>query len=88
MKKLYLDPTTSDKKSFHSFRHSFSTALKDADVSETVVKELLGHAHGSLSFDRYGKPLDPQKTAWEGIDRLDYEVDFVKILGTEGANDL
>ncbi|MFA0088321.1 tyrosine-type recombinase/integrase [Vibrio sp. 10N.261.51.F12] len=42
---------------FHSFRHTFATELKEQLVSETVVAELIGHSHGSITFDRYGKNL-------------------------------
>lgn len=85
LKKLYLDPEKSKRKSFNSLRHTFASALKEAGASETVTSELLGHAHGSLAFDRYGKALTPLTRAKEGIDLLDFSVDFVDILGNEGA---
>ncbi|CAK3251597.1 Site-specific integrase [Vibrio crassostreae] len=42
---------------FHSFRHTFATELKQLLVPQTVVSELIGHCHGSITFDRYGKDL-------------------------------
>lgn len=47
------------KKSFHSFRHTFANNLKQAEVSEQAIKELMGHAKDDMTMDRYGKPLAP-----------------------------
>src|SRR5262249_26356181 len=41
---------------FHGFRHTVATKLREADVPETTVAELLGHSFGdSMSFGRYAK---------------------------------
>ncbi len=45
-------------KVFHSFRHMFATGLKNAGVRAEIISELLGHTHGSITLDRYGKPFD------------------------------
>jgi len=42
--------------SFHLFRHAFATKLKDAEVEERLIEELMGHRLTSLSMGRYGKP--------------------------------
>ncbi len=42
-------------KTLHSFRHTFATMLKRAKVDESIAAEILGHAHGGISYKRYGK---------------------------------
>lgn len=88
IKKRYLNPETSKKKSFHSTRHSFSTGLENALVEEIIASRLMGHKKNkSITYGRYSKGLSLGILA-EGINKLDYEVDFVGILGTDGADDL
>lgn len=40
---------------FHSFRHTFATFLKSADVNVVVAAAILGHGSGTITYDRYGK---------------------------------
>jgi len=42
-------------KVFHSFRHTFTNALKQAGVSESVSAQLIGHGQATITFGRYGK---------------------------------
>lgn len=42
---------------FHSFRHTFATELKNADISSVIAGELLGHAQQNITYDRYGKTI-------------------------------
>jgi integrase len=42
--------------SSHCFRHAFATKLKDAEVEERLIEEIMGHRLTSLSMGRYGKP--------------------------------
>lgn len=42
-------------KTLHSFRHTFATKLKHAGVEEAIVAAILGHEHGNITFNRYGK---------------------------------
>lgn len=47
---------TKPKINFHSFRHTFITALQHADVDENKIAATAGHAVGRTeSFQRYGK---------------------------------
>ncbi|MCL2908549.1 site-specific integrase [Shewanella aquimarina] len=39
----------------HGIRHAVATQLKHKEYSSDLVAGLLGHAHGSITFDRYGK---------------------------------
>jgi integrase len=50
-----------DGLTFHSTRHAFATALKNADVPEVAAAELLGHEHPNISYSRYGKRHKPAK---------------------------
>ena len=47
-------------KNFHSFRHTVVNKLTCQKVYEPFIKELIGHAHRSLTMDVYGgnKPLN------------------------------
>jgi integrase len=42
--------------SFHCLRHSFAEKLKDAEIEERLIEEIMGHRLTSLSLGRYGKP--------------------------------
>jgi len=60
------------KKTFHSFRHNFVTALERLDQSERVMTQLAGHERGKTqSGTRYAKDRDAGEL--KGIiDRLSY----------------
>lgn len=65
--------TKDKRKVFHSFRHTFTNQLKEAQVDPHIVAELLGHTHGSITFDLYGKRYQ-LNTLYEGISKLDYGI--------------
>ena len=48
-----------DKKNFHSFRHTVSDHLKQKGIEPHFVNELLGHSSGNIDMDRYGKGYNP-----------------------------
>jgi len=62
--------TEDPKKCFHSFRHTFADRLKQCDVQDVLISELLGHANPNISTGRYGKPyhLDKLLAAVELVD--------------------
>jgi integrase len=67
---------------FHSFRHTVATALKEADVPEHAIAQVLGHAHRQISTGRYGKRHDPKKLQrW--VEMLDFKL---TTGGTGGAS--
>ncbi|BCN26290.1 hypothetical protein VYA_34820 [Vibrio alfacsensis] len=45
----------------YSFRHTFIDELKQAGVEESMVAQLVGHTHSSMTFGRYGKKYPIQK---------------------------
>ncbi|NVN90951.1 MAG: site-specific integrase [Desulfuromonadales bacterium] len=51
-------PTLPEGVSFHCFRHTVATMLKNAEEPERLIEEILGHKHSSLALGRYGKPYD------------------------------
>ena len=83
-----------DKKNFHSFRHTVSDHLKQKGIEPHFVNELLGHTTGNIDQDRYGKGYNPdilynkcvKKIFYEtshkrGIDFKSLKVDWKKIIG-------
>lgn len=81
--KKYLDSAKLDKKSFHSLRHNFATALKNAEVPEELAAALLGHAAKTMSYERYGKNT-AITVLHRTINRIDFGVNFESVLGKTG----
>lgn len=54
-----------ENKSLYSLRHSFATSLISNDVRPEVVSELMGHAHSTMTMNRYvkGYPIEVLKEA-------------------------
>lgn len=67
--------TDDPRKVYHSFRHTVADHLKQKNVSDTVIAEVLGHAHDSITMGRYGKRYQPQ-VLLDALVKLDY---FVKV---------
>jgi integrase len=72
-------------KTFHSFRHNFSTALGDAGVSSRIRSQLLGHSKGSgegdLRYDK-GRALGTLK---EAVESLRYDLPTVASFNVESG---
>jgi integrase len=56
---------------FHSLRHSFITAMRDAGIPEDLRMYISGHSRNTSQQDRYAKDPSP-KLLKENIDRLSY----------------
>ncbi len=69
--------TMEEKKTFHSFRHTFITALSECNVEDSIIDRLDGHAAAGTGR-RYGKGSKTVETLYEeGIKKLKYKgVDF------------
>lgn len=67
--------TEDAKKDFHSFRHTFINGLKQAEVQEVMIAELVGHTNESLTTGTYGKRYQPEKLI-KALQVLNYGVDF------------
>jgi integrase len=64
--------TQDKKKNFHSFRHSFISILKRKGVDTSIISELVGHSHDSITMDRYGKGYEMERLL-KSIIRLDFD---------------
>lgn len=80
--------TDDEKKNFHSFRHTFINTLKQLEVEETIIAEIVGHENSSITMSRYGKKYDPSKYL-EKMELIDYGVDFslLRAIATKTAPD-
>ena len=83
-----------DKKNFHSFRHTVSDHLKQKGIEPHFINELLGHSSGNIDLDRYGKGYNPdiiynkcvkkisyQTSQKRWIDFKSLKVDWKRIIG-------
>lgn len=52
---------TDKRKVVHSFRHTVATRLKEADVQDFAISEILGHEVGNITTGRYGKRVSPAR---------------------------
>lgn len=69
--------STESSKSFHSLRHTFINELKQKMTDSRTITELAGHRHGTLSGDRYGKPLSVE-VKLKAVETIDYYgIDFI-----------
>jgi len=59
------------KLTFHSFRHTFATALKHAEVDGSMMAELLGHTMHGETFGRYAKSYPPAML-YEAISKVNF----------------
>ncbi len=64
------------KKDFHSFRHTFINALKQARVDTEMLAQVVGHETGSITLERYGKKYGPALLLEEVVKKLHYDVDL------------
>jgi integrase len=46
---------------FHSLRHTFINKMKQNEVPEPLIRQLVGHGEGSITLGRYGKDYDIEK---------------------------
>ena len=83
-----------NKKNFHSFRHTVSDHLKQKGIEPHFINELLGHSSGNIDLDRYGKGYNPdiiynkcvkkisyQTSQKRWIDFKSLKMDWKKIIG-------
>jgi len=55
------------RKDFHSFRHTVTNTLKQANAEHFPTQELMGHSHGSITYGRYADRYLPK--TFEGTGR-------------------
>ena len=84
-----------DKKNFHSIRHTVIDHLKQKLVDISFINELVGHHHGNIDLDRYGKgfttdiiynkcvkKINYETSHTRGIDFMSLKMDWGKIITT------
>ena len=82
-----------DKKNFHSIRHSVIDHLKQKGVEVSLINDLVGHHSGNIDLDRYGKGYNPdilynkcvkkilyQTSNMRGIDFRILRMDWKKLI--------
>ena len=73
---------------FHSFRKNLATALHGLGVADSVVSDLLGHEHETLSFRLYSEGSQ-LRTLYEALARVEYglaiELDGVPSAAAPGC---
>lgn len=67
--------------SFHSFRHSFKDACRNAGLDREIHDRLTGHNDGSVS-SRYGAGFSLPKLK-EAVDKVFYDIDLSHLYITE-----
>jgi integrase len=64
------------KKSFHSFRHTFIDELIKAGVNDKAVSDMVGHeVSKSVTLNRYAKPYSPSALKPE-IEKLVFSLNY------------
>ncbi len=59
------------KKTLYSLRHTFATNMAAKEVEASVISELMGHSHKSITLNRYTKGY-PVKILQNAIEKLPY----------------
>ncbi|MDP1673887.1 MAG: site-specific integrase [Burkholderiales bacterium] len=64
---------TDTRKTFHSFRHTFKDACREAGIGQEVHDALTGHASGDNEGRRYGADKFPLKPLMQAIRNLSFD---------------
>ena len=84
-----------ERKTFHSLRHTVIDHLKQQGIDVSFINELVGHSSGNIDLDRYGKGYNSdilynkcvkkilyQTSQNRGIDFMSLKIDWKKIITT------
>ncbi len=67
-----------DKKNFHSIRHTVVDHLKQKLVDISFINELVGHHHGNIDLDRYGKGYTTDIIYNKCVKKINYETSHTR----------
>lgn len=67
-----------DKKNFHSIRHTVADHLKQRLVDISFINELVGHHHGDIDLDRYGKGYTTNIIYNKCVKKINYETSHTR----------
>jgi integrase len=65
---------------FHSFRHTFASALQQAGAQEAIVALIMGHKHKSITFGRYGGKLVTPKDKLAVMKDVEFGVNLSHLM--------
>ena len=68
-----LNFTAGKRPTAYSFRHTFIDELKQGQIEESLVAQIVGHAYQNITYGRYGKKFDV-KTLKPVIDSIQFEL--------------
>jgi integrase len=57
------------RRTFHIFRHTLIDDLRDAGVQDSLIKRIIGHEDGSVTFSAYGS-RSPLKAMTEALSHV------------------
>jgi len=77
--------TDDRKKTFHSFRHNFDTAMMNLGVTQFIVECLDGHKRQGETAGRYAKPQ--VGAMLNALSKLDHGFNIFEILGATPLSD-
>jgi integrase len=63
-------------KTFHSLRHTLPTHLKEKEVNDTYISELLGHKHRGMTLGRYAKRHPVAQLYEKAVMMIDFGLDL------------
>ena len=63
---------TDPRKTYHSFRHTLIDDLRDAGVQDSLIKRIVGHEDGAVTFSIYGS-RSPLKAMAEALSQIRLE---------------
>ena len=67
-----------DKKSFHSIRHSVIDHLKQKGIDVSYINDLVGHHSGNIDLDRYGKSYNPDILYNKCVKKIVYQTSHLR----------
>ncbi|GIU06632.1 tyrosine-type recombinase/integrase [Shewanella glacialipiscicola] len=63
----------------YSFRHTFIDELKQLQIEESMVAQIVGHAYHNITYGRYGKQYDV-KTLKPVVDKVEFALNLSQII--------
>ncbi|AZG74832.1 hypothetical protein EGC82_20015 [Shewanella livingstonensis] len=57
----------------YGLRHTFIDEMKQLDISEHIVAQIVGHANPNITFSRYGKDINVAALL-KDIEKIDYQI--------------
>lgn len=73
------------KKSFHSFRHTFSDYFKQRGEHTDVFRQVYGHEIPGLAGNQYGSKFPPKKCLDEVVSKLNFNLNLGQLQKSEHA---